>query len=99
MGRNMEITQKEFNEKFKRLPKQIQKEFILRCGLKHKYENVLILWYIDELDYISIGDRVGMQGESVANMIVDAKKQLRAFAILNYEYDEEFRKLIDLLFK
>ena len=80
----MEITQREFNRQFKKMPKGIQKSFILECGLKKRYENVLLLSYIEELDYISIGDRLGMQSESIGNMLVEARKQLRENSIKYY---------------
>ena len=87
----MEITQKEFNRRFKRLPKNIQRRLILRCGLRRRHEKVLLLSYIEELDYMAIGERLGMTSESVGNMLVDARKELKEK--LKY-YEDELKGLL-----
>lgn len=55
-------------------------EILIRsCGLRKKYERVLLLKYVDDLSYQEIGDRIGMTEKSVSNLMVKARKQFDKF--------------------
>lgn len=48
---------------------------IKACGLRRKYERVLMLKYVDDLSYQDIADELGMTEKSVSNLLVKARKQ------------------------
>lgn len=92
----MEITQKEFNRRFKNLPKSIQKEFISNSGVRNKHMVILIDYYVNQLDYISLSYKYNMTSESIGNLLVDARKHLMENLKIIYYYDHNEK--ISLLF-
>lgn len=52
---------------------------IKSCGLRRKYERVLMLKYVDDLSYQDIADELGMTEKSVSNLLVKARKQFDKF--------------------
>lgn len=66
----------EFIQYFKDLPKYMKKDLIVKGGLKNKYTNILMLYYVDELDYQSLSERLGLTYNSIGNELTTARKRL-----------------------
>ncbi len=59
---------------------RFEAEILIRsCGLRKKYERVLLLKYVDDLSYQEIGGKIGMTEKSVSNLMVKARKQFDKF--------------------
>lgn len=70
----------------------------MNVGLRKKYQQVLILKYIDELSNYEIGLRMGYTSETVANLLSKARKQFNY--IIEHEKEvlpEELKPYILLL--
>ena len=71
------LSQSEFNDILKRLSKVYLKAIITGVGLKYKYERVLWLIYVEELNYTEVADELNITKESVGNLVSKARKQLK----------------------
>lgn len=93
----MNITQHRFNENLKHLPTNAAMKLILNSGIRRKYSKLLVYWYVDELSYSDIADRLCMTEESVGNSLCLARKELKS--ILELNLNEDIKKEAELLFR
>lgn len=80
------MTQSEFNLKLKEFTQSKVgiKLLLPSLQLKRKYEDVLKLYYIDELNHYEIADKLHMTKESVGNLIHTARKEM--FKVIEKQY-------------
>lgn len=94
------MTQMEFNEKLKNFTKsKIGIKILLpSLQLKRKYEEVLRLYYIDELNHYEIADKLHVTKESVGNLLCKARKEM--YDVITQQYglfDGEYKEIIKIL--
>lgn len=94
------MTPSEFNIKLKEFTKSKVgiKLLLPSLQLKKKYEEILTLYYIEELNHYEIADKLNMTKESVGNLITKARKEM--FDVINKQYkfmDIETQELIKIL--
>lgn len=94
------MTQAEFNEKLKNFTKSKVgiKILLPSLQLKNKYEEILKLYYIDELNHFEIADKLHMTKESVGNMLCKARKEM--FDVITEQYglfDGQYQEIIKIL--
>ena len=53
---------------------------IKTVDLRKKYEEILIMKYVEDLSYKEISDKLGMEEESVKNLASKARKQFDRYA-------------------
>lgn len=53
---------------------------IKTVDLRKKYEEILIMKYVEDLSYKEISDKLGMEEESVKNLACKARKQFDRYA-------------------
>lgn len=52
-----------------------QAELMIKsCGLRKKYEDVLIMNYVEDLSHQEIADKLNMTRESVGNLVTKSRK-------------------------
>lgn len=97
------MTQSEFNNKLKEFAKsKIGLKILLpSLQLKHKYEEILWLYYIDELDSSQISEKLHLTRESVNNLLCKARKSMldvitKQYKILGMDLQEIIKILLDL---
>lgn len=94
------MTQAEFNEKLKNFTKsKIGIKILLpSLQLKRKYEEILWLYYVEELNHFEISDRMNITKESVGNLLCKARKEM--FDVITKQYglfDSEYKEIIKIL--
>ena len=94
------MTQTEFNEKLKDFTKsKIGIKILLpSLELKAKYEEILRLYYIDELNHFEIADKLHMTKESVGNLLCKARKEM--FDVITKQYglfEGQYQEIIKIL--
>lgn len=63
----------------KQIPRHEALILIKAVGLRKKYEQVMIMKYVEDLSYIEIGDRINLTEKSVSNLMVKARRQFDKF--------------------
>ena len=53
---------------------------IKTVDLRKKYEEILIMKYVEDLSYKEISDKLGMEEESVKNLACKGRKQFDRYA-------------------
>lgn len=94
------MTQAEFNEKLKIFTKSKVgiKILLPSLQLKKKYEEILWLYYVEELNHFEISDRMNITKESVGNLLCKARKEM--FEVITTQYglfDNEYKTIIKIL--
>lgn len=63
----------------KQIPRHEALILIKAVGLRKKYEQVMIMKYVEDLSYIEIGDKINLTEKSVSNLMVKARRQFDKF--------------------
>ena len=97
------MTQSEFNNKLKDFASsKIGLKILLpSLQLKHKYEEILWLYYVEELDLFQISEKLHLTRESVANLLCKARKSMldvitKQYNIMDSDLQEIIKILLDL---
>lgn len=69
------MEQKEFNKKLKEFGKVVLPILVPIVGLKKNQAQVLIDFYVNEMSYYEIGEKLGLTTDSVGNLICLARKE------------------------
>lgn len=94
------MTQSGFNEKLKNFTKSKVgfKILLPSLQLKTKYEEILRLYYIEELNHYEIADKLNMTKESVGNLLCKARKAM--FEVITKQYglfEKQQQEIIKIL--
>ena len=73
-----------FTEYLRELPVYEVEKLIKEVGLHKNYEHVLLLYYVEQLDYKQIAYRLDMNVYSVGNMLATARKKF--YKLMAYKY-------------